>query len=295
MGDVYQYDTIPGKLRVQIQQILNDAIGPQYEVDPYEVMSLQHNPGPWEFIHKTLCRELGLHRLTDSTYSLHNKGVLNYLGRAEADEFIDALEICCRIVDLSIRQWNEGQRRMHGITQDPASAIEEINYRLKESGLGYTYSDGQMFRMDSDFTHEELVKPALILLSKKYFEGAQEEFLDAHKQYRSGDYQQSIVSAGKAFESVLKAVCKIKGWNYEKRARASDLLRRVRSEGLWPDYLDGSFDQLLATLTSGLPKVRNDAGAHGQGPERRAVPAYVAAYALQLCAAKIQMIAAAAE
>jgi hypothetical protein len=60
---------------------------------------------------------------------------------------------------------------------------------------------------------------------------------------------------------------------------------------LWPDYLDASFDQLIATLSSGLPKVRNDAAAHGQGAEIRNTPPYVAAYALHLAAAKIVLIA----
>ena len=61
----------------------------------------------------------------------------------------------------------------------------------------------------------------------------------------------------------------------------------VRQKNLLPDYLDASFDQLTATLKSGLPKVRNAASAHGQGATPREIPDYVAAYALHLAAAKI--------
>ena len=61
----------------------------------------------------------------------------------------------------------------------------------------------------------------------------------------------------------------------------------VRAHGLLPDYLDASFDQLVATLKSGLPKVRNQGGVHGQGAIPRETPDYVAAYALHLAAAKI--------
>ena len=64
-------------------------------------------------------------------------------------------------------------------------------------------------------------------------------------------------------------------------------LKVVRAHGLLPDYLDASFDQLVATLKSGLPKVRNQVGAHGQGAIPRETPDYVAAYALHLAAAKI--------
>ena len=92
----------------------------------------------------------------------------------------------------------------------------------------------------------------------------------------------------------MKVVCDQKGWDYPKGARATDLLKTLRSHHLWPNYLDTSFDQLLATLASGLPKVRNDDAAHGQGSVPKSVPDYVAAYALHLAAAKMILIAQAA-
>ena len=286
---------MPKRLRVQIQQILNDAIGPQYRLDGYSVYTPAHNPDGWQTVHKLLCRELGRHRIIDSHYDLENEGVLNFIGQADVEGFLDALELCCVLIDKVVRSWHDGLRQQKGISQDPEEALSEINYRLRENALGYQYADGQIMRVDSLFAHEEIVKPALKVLNGAKFEGAQEEFIEAHRHYRAGEFQQSIVSAGKAFESALKAVCAIKGWTYEKSARASDLLKIIRSKGLWPDYLDGSFDQLLATLASGLPKVRNDAGAHGQGPEPKRVPSYVAGYALHLCAAKMILLSEAAQ
>ncbi len=136
--------------------------------------------------------------------------------------------------------------------------------------------------------------PALRVLNLPGFEGPEEEFLDAHRHYRNGDYEESVTAAGKAFESTLKAICTRKGWTYSPDHRASDLLKTVRSKGLWPDYLDSSFDQLLATLSSGLPRLRNNQGAHGQGASVRKTPEYIASYAINLCAVKIQFVAAAA-
>ena len=66
-------------------------------------------------------------------------------------------------------------------------------------------------------------------------------------------------------ESTMKAICAALKRDYEPKARASDLLRGLRNHGLFPDYLDNSFDQLLAVLRSGLPEVRNNEGGHGQG------------------------------
>ena len=121
--------------------------------------------------------------------------------------------------------------------------------------------------------------------------GPQSEFLAAHEHYRAGRYKEAVNEAAKAFESLMKAVCDQKGWTYNKGARASDLLKVLRAHKLWPEYLDASFDQLVATLASGLPKVRNDASAHGQGAVPTTAPSYVAAYALHLAAAKMILVA----
>lgn len=292
--DVYQYDTVPTKLRVQIQQLFEDAIGPQYYLGPYSTGSPRHNPRDWREINKVLCREFGTHHLTDRHVQSPFEDVINFIGRCETSEFIDVLEVVCRWIELVVAQYGEYDRQSRGIVVEPFAAIDEINYRLRKSGLGFSFAEGQILRVDSDYTHDEIVKPALRLTSGKHFQGSQDEFLQAHAHYRAGEYEQAVTLAGRSLESALKGACEAKGWAYPTNARASDLLKIVRKNALWPDYLDGSFDQLIATLGSGLPKVRNDAGAHGQGSIKRTVPPYVARYALNLCATKISMISEAA-
>jgi hypothetical protein len=93
----------------------------------------------------------------------------------------------------------------------------------------------------------------------------------------------------------LKAVFDVKGWAYAKGSRISDLIKVAKSNSLWPDYLDNSFDQLVATLQSGLPKIRDNDASHGQGSTPKEVPSYLAAYALHLAASKIVFIVSAAE
>jgi hypothetical protein len=149
-------------------------------------------------------------------------------------------------------------------------------------------------RVDSQFLHSTVTKPALRLLNEPHYEGPQDEFISAHDHFRHGRYKEAITDAAKSFESMMKAICDRKGWIYQRGARASDLLKVLRSKRLWPDYLDASFDQLIATLQSGLPQVRNDKSAHGQGATRQEVPEYVAAYALHLAASKIVLLADAA-
>ncbi len=51
--DVYQYETIPNQLRVQIVQILEDAFGLDYNPN----WGPDSNAHEFVFIHKALCRE----------------------------------------------------------------------------------------------------------------------------------------------------------------------------------------------------------------------------------------------
>lgn len=58
-----------------------------------------------------------------------------------------------------------------------------------------------LIRLDSTVAHEEMVKPALILLGRKGFEKAEEQYRSAHKHYRHNEYPQAVTEAAKAFES----------------------------------------------------------------------------------------------
>jgi HEPN domain-containing protein len=161
--------------------------------------------------------------------------------------------------------------------------------------VGYQVEGAHLIRVDSQFVHAEVVKPALALLSGRDFEGPRQEFLSAHEHYRAGEHRQAVAMAANALESTFKAIFDREGWTYKKGARISDLIKVAREKGLWPDYLDASFDQLVATLQSGLPKIRDNDASHGQGAKPKEVPAYIAAYALHLAASKIVFIAEAAK
>ena len=153
--------------------------------------------------------------------------------------------------------------------------------------MGYRFEAGKLIRVDSELLHSEVVRPALGFLHQTGFEGPRAEFLKAYAHFQAGDARAAITEANNAFESTLKGICDQRGWSCPERPRVSDLLKVVRDNGLLPDYLDKSFDQLAGTLKNGLPKVRGDEGAHGQGAKPRETPGYVAAYALHLAAANI--------
>lgn len=155
------------------------------------------------------------------------------------------------MISNTIRGMEPWERKNMGITQRSEEAVEELNFRLREAAIGYQLENGMVVRVDSQFLHQEVVRPALQILRDPLFQGAQEEFLRAHAHYRAGEYKDAIVNANEAFESTLKSICDVEDWSYPANSRASNLLKIIRRENLLPDYLDLSVDQLAATLQSG--------------------------------------------
>ena len=183
------------------------------------------------------------------------------------------------------------ERKSLGVTQSASDAVNELNERFRRACIGYQYEGGTILRVDSELLHAEVVRPAFRFLHQQGFEGPRREFLSAYDHFRAGENRDAITNANNAFESTLKAICDQHAWHYPSGATASSLVNLVRDQGLLPDYLGKSFDQLAATLKSGLPQVRHNEGAHGKGAAPTETPDYVAAYALHLAASNILFLA----
>ena len=286
LPDVFSYDELPDNLKKQIAHILHDAIGRFHSYDAFsKPLEIENNQG-WEQIHDAISREHGLLRL--GSESEINTRCINYLIRVPSVELaLDLVELSFVYIDEVTRHFGQIKRRKRGISVTADEAISELNQRFLRAGVGYQYDAGKVFRIDSELVHNEIIRPALRYLDQEGFEGPRDEFLRAHTHYRRGEVKDAIIDANNSFESTLMTICQQRGWAYPNGARASDLIRIVRKNGLLPTYLQRSFEQLSATLKSGLPKVRNEEGAHGQGVAPHKTPHYVAAYALHLAAAKI--------
>jgi hypothetical protein len=72
-------------------------------------------------------------------------------------------------------------------------------------------------------------------------------------------------------------------------------LKVLKSNGLFPDYLDTSFNQLISVLKSGLPEIRNNSASHGSGSVPLQIPGHFAAFAIHLAATKIVFLVECAE
>jgi hypothetical protein len=281
--DVYQYDSVPKKLRAQVVHLCLDAIG---TTEGYGHVPEIH----WQYLHDALAREKGVLAL-GKAYDGYGKCCVQwFLESASHEDALDFIELVAQHIDCALSRFGDQQRRIFGIKQSSIEALDELNQRFRENGLGYSYENGYLIRLDSQYIHSEVVRPALALLSEAPFARANEDFLLAHKHYRNGLHEDCVVACQRAFESTLKAICTSKKWAFKNSDRASDLITVVRNNGLLPTYLDKSLDTFVAMLKSGLPEVRNNAGGHGVAPDAAPVPSYMAAYALHLAAASIVMM-----
>ncbi|RLC17483.1 MAG: hypothetical protein DRH93_17590 [Deltaproteobacteria bacterium] len=166
--------------------------------------------------------------------------------------------------------------------------IEELNARFLESGVGYQYVEGEIIRVDSQFIHSEVVKPALKLLAQKKYLGAQQEFLKAHEHYRQKNYKEALNESLKAFESTMKAICDKKGWQYDRgRATAKNLIDVCFDKNLIPLFWQQQMGSLRSLLESGVPTGRNKLGGHGQGATPTHVPQHIVAFVLHMSASCI--------
>ena len=297
--DVYQYETIPQELRVQIIHILKDVFRiVSYGDTVGEFHTTLDKAYEWiyERIYETLCDEYGVFTLSDSaTYSA---GAVHefLLHTLETDKVLDVIEIAfCYIekyMDRLVHQ--NGYNAYTERKISPDGAIDKLNHRFREHGVGYQYESGQIIRVDSQLIHAEAVRPALHILSNPMYKAANAEFLSAHEHYRKGRYKECLNDCLKAFESCIKTICKKRGWAYTEKDNAGRLIEIVFKEELIPSFMQSHFSALKKTLKSGLPPIRNILSAHGQA-EETPVSDYIAAYALHLTASNILLLAKADE
>ncbi len=241
----------------------------------------------WRQIHHLCRKEISSYwQYTHKLVSIDVQGrFLAYLRNVvRIDEYLSALEIACLTLTLLASERSVGDRHA---TENPLDALDEINARFEQHGVGYQFENGQIIRVDSKLTHKEIIKPALALLTANEFSKANDDFMTAHRHYRDGEFKSCVTAAGRAFESMLKAICETEHWTFEKGARGAELVSTVSTNGLFTHDFDKSFASYIAMMKTGLPTVRNEAGGHGEGISAAAVTVQVARFAINLTATNL--------
>ena len=285
ISDIYIYGHFPKEFRNQVFHILLDIFNPSDRSTKYfycgDWVDL------WEITCEKFSREKGLKELSDQWgYHPNEIQALEYYMDTCSDvDFLDFLDFAFTALissELFINIIGKPEVK---------EAIQELNYRLKQHSLGYEFINGYLIEKTNEQIHKETIKPALNLLHDKTFKGAEEEYFQAFDYYKSGKNKDAILNAIKAFESVLKTICKEMKYAYDnEKDTAKQLLQHLTENEFYPSYLESHLTGIRTTLESGAPTLRNKKAGHGQGQEIVNVSDEYVEYALNLVATNIVLL-----
>ena len=268
VDEVIIFDELPKKLRVQFNFILKDILY-DYERN-------------YERVHEMLCRKYGKLSLS-SKYPLgkfDNRALEEALTKDDYD-----FNLIFDMMELAIK-YRINQIRYDGFYDEEVEFInnvqKSINTCFKESSMGYEMVNCQIIRKDSEVTFTEIIEPTITLTYNELFENVNVDFVNAIKEYQTGDNKDCIFKLLKAFESTLKIICDENGWEYNETDRCSKLINICFDNDLVPQEMKSEFTSLNSLLQSGIPPVRNNFAGHGEGGEERVVEDYLARYAINI-------------
>lgn len=278
--EVFIYDSFPQTFRNQMFYALSDVL---------DYFEKNGGDGAWEYLHNSFSRELGVKTLFSKAYISSRDRVEYFVEGASDEEFLDFLDYAFSFVFklVGINIYANPEEKNEKITD----SIAELNYRFIQHNLGYEFVNGEIIRKDNQFIHQEVVKPALRLLTNNGFAGAEREFLDAFEHRRKGENKDAILDALKAFESTMKTICDKMGYPYDPaKSTAKDLISILEANNFYPSYMNNHITSLRTSLESGLPTLRNKNAGHGQGASVVNVSDEFTEYALNLAATNIVLL-----
>jgi hypothetical protein len=290
--DVYNYNDIPTRVRVQVVQLLGAGLG---SADTSTRSASTRRPHLmvnhcYEHVVKSMRLELGVHHLAGSNSSNLQLELFFWLqSEPEIDHWLDGVELSLQNIETVMV--NSDFRVLYRPSATPNDVIAQFNARLLEAAIGYQYISGEIIRIDSQYLHSEVVLPVLQLLSDPRFESANSEYRSAHEAYRHGDLEHCLVDCGKALDSVLKIIGRKRGWKFNDTDSASKLIQAAVEDGFLEAFSQTSFNHLKGLIESSTPALRNKMAAHGAGVSPRMIPQHLAAFQLHQTAAVILYLA----
>lgn len=272
--DVYIYESLPEEFRGKVRFAVMDSLE--------RIERCNHRADTYDLVGNMVSRALGRNA------AFGKPGVDLFLTNAPDFDFLRGLEAILECVTrlASVLDVGEVWSELSDLTKDLNKLLghHHIGYRIEV--LNAPREDEpllQVIKISSEYTHREIVKPALSALQLEGFQTASAQFSDALLEYSEGNFADAITDANSAFESVLKRVLD------RKKGNAQQLIRQAQKEGYFPAYLEGRIAH-FADLLEALPVVRCQEGdAHGRLEGGTDIERF-ARYAIHLAAANIIFI-----
>lgn len=270
--DVFQYDTLSPECRRKLHYAIVDFIGAR-SIFLQQYSGNDVTEAYFEIVSR-LRRVRGVKRLIEKSHQNFN----------EWDELEEYMISTCYIghvfdaVEIAATYARRGRETFQ----------RDINKAFFYEAAGYRLEGNEVIRLDSLFIHAQAVKPAIRLLSGANWQGAADEFFEAHDHFRHGRKEEANVAALKSIESTMKIICDMKRWEYDsKSASFKNLLEVCFDKGLIPPFWKSMTTHLRCLLETSVPSGRNKLGGHGQGAQVREVPDHVTAFILHMTASTI--------
>ena len=282
--EVFIYDKFQKGFRNQFFTIITNFFYKMRQYWPQENSII-------EILCEEFAQEKGLKYIPGGMYNgifiLENslQALEKYIDTCSDEDFLDLMDF----IFGSFIGNKEEQEDIYNLMENDIfqDAIDELNLRLKQNSLGYEFINGEIIKKTNTFTHENIVKPALKLLSDEEFRGAEEEYLQAYEHFKNSNNKEAIHSATKAFESTMKIICAGMNYNFDKdKDTAKKLIDILEKNSFYPSYLN-NFMSGLRTTSKGAPTVRNKDSGHGQGETIKNVTDEYVEYVLNLVATDI--------
>lgn len=251
----------------------------------------------WSHIHEKLRFLLGRPILSDTNPISIDEDAIEFLLNCSDEHFLAFVEMIFQskqpwIIDSGIN--------LHKLVEDVNTSFEvdSLPYFLTRLVLKpdarrivfTSYPDNppvevypQVICREDEVLHQQAIVPTLLLLAEPYFANADREFLEALKDYRKGDYRDSVGKCGSSLESVMKVICARKRWSYQEADTASKLLKTILPQ----TTLDSFYEQPIMLIAT----IRNRySSAHGAGTQQKTIPKHVARYVINATASAILLL-----
>lgn len=278
--DIFKYDKIPQEMRTQAFLIVKDFWN---NIDQFSSRD-SYDSRFWKKTKHLLSIELGNRELAEET-SISPQYVLKKFLYDCSD--LNALNVIEAMFHVTYNSPNEYFIRQINWEGSINAIVNELNHRFRQNALGYEFVNGIIIRKDNQYLHSETVKRTLILLHDEQFAGAEHEFFDACQHRLSNRNEECIDCSLKALESVIKTICDLSGFEYNKNCDgATKLIGHLRNNNFFSDNAEIN-SKLASMMEQGLPPLRNKIGGHGDGKDHIPINDAIADYALHLAATNI--------
>lgn len=283
--DFYEYVVLPDELRNKILFMMEESLSTSSSLgDPFYFEGGANSTGWNRIIYETMKREgsLSLAVTGGTCGEIIHKCLLQ----------CDVKKLLTLVEEFLAEAMREGGRGLPPILYNrvPHTTIcDKMNSLFKECHIGYEFLPDatkaiRARRINSKYANEKMIKTTLALLHDLDFAGPSREFNEALDEYNDQKYSNAIVSANKAFESMMKAVLQELKIPFDHKANAAKLIGVLFAQQVIPSNLQ-SLSGGIKTVLTGLPTLRNaPAVAHGAGRDSQEVERSYAEFGLNLCA-----------